>query len=149
MGDLRLRGQEIQLRALSDGVVANEVSSNISSFDDSVSFEIKEDGFIGEKTNRFDDILNGYSGGFEFQVNNAAWLNFEQAMERRAKREDPTLVFNIIRTDLFANGGSAVIVYMDVKWGELPTNVGGRAEYAKVKAQFKCSQRTVTINQIL
>lgn len=128
--DLRLRGQEVSIKVTAAGQLVTAIDS-VASFDDSIMFEIKEDGFLGEVANRFDEVLNGYSGNLEMQVTNAKWLNFTGQIEARAKRQQPALVFNMVRTDFFANGDSAVITYPDVKFGAIPTTVGGRQEFVK------------------
>jgi hypothetical protein len=144
--DPRLKGQEVVLRILQDGDLVDELQA-VGSFNDEVTLEIKEDGFLGESVNRVDQILNGFKGDLEFQVNSSSWLTFVDSVVAKAKREAfPT--FNVVRTDLFVNGQTAVITYTDVAWGAIPTTIGGRAEYAKVKLSFACSDRTTQVNAI-
>jgi len=151
--DPRLKGQEMQIRATYDPsgtgqpILLAQLDS-IASFNDSLQFEIKDDGFLGEGTNRKDSVLNGYEGDIEFQVHDASWLNFQLLVEQKATRVRPSIQFNLIRTDLFANGSSAVITYPDVSWGKMDTGAGGRADFVKVKAPFACSERNVQINQV-
>jgi hypothetical protein len=145
--DPRLKGQEISIRVTENGVVTDTLDS-ITTFNDEMKLETKEDGFLGERTNRFDEILNGYGGDFEMHTAKASWIRFQQAIADRATRRKPNTVFNVIRTDLFANGSSLVFTYADVKWGAQPTSVGGRGEFVKVKAGFVCSERHVIENAI-
>lgn len=145
--DPRLKGQEISIRVTENGVVTDTLDS-ITTFNDEMKLETKEDGFLGEKVNRFDEVLNGYGGDFEMQTARASWIRFQQAIADRATRRKPNTVFNVIRTDLFANGSSLVFTYADVKWGAQPTTVGGRGEFVKVKASFVCSERHVIENAI-
>ena len=145
--DPRLKGQEMSIRVVQDSNVLQQIDS-VASFNDAVKFEIKEDGFLGEVVNRFDSVLNGYTGDLEFQVHDATWLAFEQAVEAKVTRQTPGTVFNVVRTDFFANGSSAVIVYSDVSWGEFGTSAGSRADFIKVKAPFGTSDRSVQINQV-
>lgn len=147
MADPRLKGQEMSIRVVDGSEVVDQIDST-ASFNDSVKFEIKEDGFLGEVVNRFDTVLNGYSGDMEFQVHDAKWLLFVERVEKKATREDPTITFNIVRTDFFANGSSAVIVYKDVSWGEFGTSVGSRTDFTKVKAPFATGERSININQV-
>ena len=147
MADPRLRGQEVEIRVVAAGSVVSTISA-IATFNDNTNFEIKEDGFLGEVTNRFDEVLNGFGGDFEFQVSDATWYTLEQQIEARATRKQPALVFNIIRTDFFANGSSAIVTYTDVKWGGMPKNLGGRAEAQKIKAEFKTNDRSIQINSL-
>lgn len=145
--DPRLKGQELSIRVVQDSDVVNQIDS-VASFNDNTKLEIKEDGFLGEVVNRFDSVLNGYGGDMEFQVHDATWLGFLQRVEAKATRESPGTVFNVVRTDFFANGSSAVIVYSDVSWGEFATSAGSRADFIKVKAPFATGERSITINQV-
>lgn len=144
---LRLRGQEVSVRVLQDGNVINTIDS-ISSFNETVALEIKEDGFLGEGTNRFDEILNGFGGDFEAQTTSSNFIQLQLAVIEKATRRRPGLTFNVVRVDLYPNGDSSVFTYVDVHWGEQPVTIGGRAEYVKYKASFKCSDRPVLINSL-
>lgn len=146
--DLRLKGQEVTVKITRAGSVVTEINS-IGSFNDNVMLEIKQDGFLGEAVDRFDEVLGGYGGDFEIQHNTARWHELVLAIESRARREQPDLVFNVIRTDFYANGETAVITFIDVKWGAVPRNLSGRAEYDKAKFEFKTSEKDVQINALL
>lgn len=145
--DLRLKGQEVSIRIVKDGAPVEPINS-VASFNDNTNLEIKEDGFLGEVVNRQDEILNSYSGDFEFQVNTSQWITLKQAIESKAKRDTPAVVFNIVRTDLFANGQSLIITYMDVHWGAMPQTIGSRGDFVKVKAEFKCSEQAVQVDAV-
>lgn len=143
----RLKGQEISIRVVQDATTVDTLDS-IGSFNEEVALEIKEDGFLGEPVNRFDEILNGFSGDFEMQLTNAAWVRWQQAIIDRATRRRPALKFNVVRTDFYASGDSSIFTYKDVKWGAQPTSLGSRGDYVKVKASFKCSERAVQTNAL-
>jgi hypothetical protein len=145
--DLRLKGQEVVLRIVEGGVLVNEINS-IGSFNDNTAFTITEDGFLGEPVNRFDEVLDGYGGDFEMQVNTPLWHNLQEDIARRARRELPNLVFNIVRTDFYANGQTAIITYTDVKFGPQPTSIASRKDFVKVRMEFRCSERAVQVNAI-
>jgi hypothetical protein len=145
--DARLKGQEVSIRVIQAGTTVKELDS-IASFNDNTVFEIKEDGFLGESVNRFDTTLSGYGGDFEFQTTGSKYWNLILAIEKKATREDPTLIFNVVRTDFYANGQSAVITYSDVSWGAFPTNVPKRDDFVKIKAEFKTSKRTIQIDAV-
>jgi hypothetical protein len=143
----RLKGQEVSIRVVQDATTVDTLDS-ISSMNDEVALEIKEDGFLGEPVNRFDEILNGYGGDFEMQLTNANWTRWQQAIIDRATRRKPSLKFNIVRTDFYASGDSSIFTYKDVKWGSMPTTIGARGDFVKVKASFKCSERSVQTNAL-
>lgn len=143
----RLKGQEISVRILQDGVVFRTIDS-ISSFNESVALEIKEDGFLGEPTNRFDEVLNGFGGDFEAQTTNSNFIQLQLAVIEKATRRTPGITFNVVRVDLYPNGDSNIFTYVDVHWGEQPTSIGGRGDFVKYKASFKCSERSVVTNSL-
>jgi hypothetical protein len=142
MAGPRLKGQEVSIRVVLE---SNEVRSidSISSFNDEVALEIKEDGFLGEVANRFDEILNGFGGDFETHLASSGWIFLVNAIIDRAQRRRPAIVFNVVRTDLFADGTSLVYTYKDVKWGSIPQTLGSRGDFVKAKFMFKCTERPV------
>lgn len=147
MANQRIKGQELSIRIVQDGNLLAQLDS-VASFDDKVDLEMKQDGFLGESVNRFDEILNGYGFSGEMQVTDSSWNAWQQAIIDRATRKTPGTVFNIVRTDLFPNGTSNVYTYADVHWGNQPTTVGSRGDYLKVKFDGGCSTRNVQTNQI-
>lgn len=147
MAGLRLKGQEVSIRIVQDGGEVTSIDS-ISSFNDEAKLEIKEDGFLGEPTNRFDDIHNGFSGDFEMHLTSSAWVKWQRAIIDRAQRRRPGIVFNVVRTDLYADNSSIVFTYKDVKWGGMPTSMGSRGDFVKVRANFACSERSEQENSL-
>lgn len=147
MTDLRLRGQEVSIRIIRAGVVEDDITS-ISTFNDEDALEIKEDGFLGENTNRFDEILNGHGGDMEIQVSNSKAYQLRQSILDKAARRTPDVVFNVVRSDFFANGDSAVKTYLDVHWGSIPTTISSRGDFVKLKLSFKCSNAPMDLNAL-
>lgn len=145
--DLRLRGQEISIRTVRAGVVIDSIDS-VSTFNDEVMLELKQDGFLGEFVNRFDEVFNGYSGDFEFAVHNNLWVAWQRSIIDKAQRNTPDTIFNVIRSDFYPNGNSTIYTYRDVHWGAQPTAVASRGDYVKVKAAFNCSERSEQVNNL-
>lgn len=139
MGD-RLKGQEVSIRVIDSGTMVASLDS-ITSFNEEMKSEIKEDGFLGEVANRFDDIFNGFGGDFEAQFRRADVTNFQTRVQERQQRKVVTRVFNIVRTDLYPDGTSTVFTYIDVKWGAMSTSAGSRTDFVKLKTSFACSNR--------
>ena len=67
MSDARLKGQEVEIRLTQAGSAVSSIDA-IGNFNDSVMLETKQDGFIGETTDRFDDVLHGFSFDLEFRL---------------------------------------------------------------------------------
>lgn len=145
--ELRLKGQEISIRVVQAGNVIETIDS-VMNFDDSVDIEVRQDGFLGETTDRFDDVYKGHTGNFEIQVRRASWYRFVEAVIDKTTRRTPDVVFNVVRTDLYPNGDTMVKTYTDVHWGAIPTTVASKDDFVKAKLTFKCSTAPVDINAL-
>lgn len=130
----RIKGQEVVINIINDGVLEDTLTS-IQSFNDEDMLEIKQQGYLGETSNRGDDIYNGTKFDFELHLQSQAWFNFKNAILDRAKRRKPDLVFNVTVTYFFPNGDTPTITYPDVKWGPIPKTVASRGDYVKVKME--------------
>ncbi len=144
----RLLGQDVTVRLMRDGVLVTEITA-IGSFDDSMDVETKQEQFLGRTADDFSDVFVGFSGNLEFQSSHAGWADFSDAIEARASRADPAIVFNVVRSDNYANGDSNIFVYKDVAWGALPSTFSARKEFGKHKLAFKCTERDRKKNSLL
>lgn len=148
MADQRLKGQEVQIQVIQAGAVLSSFNA-IGSFSDTQKSEKIEQGYLGETTNRHDDIFNGFDGTFDFHMENAAWNGLSGAMIARQRRQQPELVFNIVRVDLFPNGETFTRVYQDVKFGPLPNSIGSRGDYVQGTIDFSCDETDDSTETIL
>jgi hypothetical protein len=143
----RLKGQEVEIRVVNAGNVVTSIAA-IATFNEQVMLETKQDGFLGEVVDRFDDILRGYGFDLEFQVSEAAWIDLQTAIIDRAQRKTPEVTFNVIRTDFYANGDTLIVTYSDVKFGAQPLSIASRGDFVKVKIEGKSSERTIQKNSL-
>jgi len=141
MPNQTLEGQEITIRAITDGDVVSELVF-VTSFNDSADQEIKQNDYLGEPFARFNDVFIGYSGDLEFHVLTAAWIDWEKTLTARAQRANPAITFAVVRVDNFSDGTNLTHTYEDVAWAARPTSIASRGDKVKVKASFKCSVRT-------
>lgn len=139
MADQRLKGQEVQIQVIQGGQVVTAFNA-IGSFNDTQKSEKIEQGYLGETTNRHDDIFNGFDGSFTFHMENSSWTNFSAAMIARQRRQQPELVFNIVRTDFFPNGETFTRTYLDVMFGPLPNSISDRGSYVEGTIDFSCDE---------
>lgn len=145
MGDPRLKGQEVSVRLIRGGVVVSNVTS-MGTFNDQVLMDLKQEQFLGETADQFDELFHGYKFDFEFQVSKANWAELQPSIVARARRATPNLVFNIVRTDYFNDGSSVTYTYTDVKFGSSSTSIASRADYVKVKMEGGCAERAQQIS---
>jgi hypothetical protein len=120
--------------------------SAISDLNDEDMFEIKQQGYLGETSNRGDEIYNGTKGDLSMHLQSQEWFTFKQAINDRARRVKPDLVFNIAVTSFFPNGDTPTVTYPDVNWGPIPTNIPSRGDYVKVKLEWFCSATDVALS---
>lgn len=146
--DQRLKGQEVEIRITQAGVLSTAIKAP-ASFNETVKFEKKEDGFLGETTNRYDTIYNGVDGSIEFQVSDQEWMLLQQAIQDKARRKTPDVKFNLVRTDFYANGDTPSRTYTDVEFGPQPTSVASRGDFVKVTLDFSCSEYVDDLQGVL
>jgi hypothetical protein len=147
MAAQRLIGGDTTIRVLSAGNLVEELQF-VTSFGSSANFQIIEAGKLGETTQRFDMVFNGYSGDFEFQVERASWERFIQALERKARRLE-VLVVNVLTTALFPDGSTNVGTFPDVAFGPFTEMVSSRADFVKYKTSFSSSEKVVLIDSLV
>lgn len=147
MADPRLKGQEIELQFIKDGSV-QEAIQNIGSFNWTEKLEKKEDGFLGETTNRYDDIYNGCDLDFEMQISNGLWVDVQAAIIARARRESPATEFNLVVSQFYANGDTVVLTFKDLRFGAQPQSTGSRADFVKIKIDASCSEVIKSVDTI-
>ncbi len=137
MSTQRIKGQEVSVLITRDGALEDTLT-DIIDFNVELEMEIKSQGFLGEKTNRKDDIFNGAKFDLTLQLHKQDWFNFSAAIVARAKRETPDVVFNITAVFSFPNGETPSRLLPDVKFGAIPINVTSRGDYVKVKLSGEC-----------
>lgn len=136
MPSQRIRGQEVEILLIVDGVVQENITS-VRSFEVAAKLEIKEEGYLGEKTNRYDEIFNGMRGRLELNFENAAPFDLMFAIIDRAKRRTPGTQINVKATLNFPSGDRPRILVSDVFFGEIPFNFASRSDYGTVGLEFQ------------
>lgn len=133
----RLKGQEVRITFNGPGGL-EEGLTDIQNFEAEFQEEILTEGYLGETTNRRDDIFNGVSGSAELHIQQAAYYRFVQRVKDRSQRRTPaTGVFNILARMSFPNGETVRMLFENVFFGPLPTRVSGRGEYVQVRITFE------------
>lgn len=127
----RIRGQEVSLLMTRGGILEEDL--HVRSFSFEMKSETKEEGYLGEKSNRTDDIFNGCGGDLELHTSTDSWIKFVQGVVDRQKRNTPDVVFNISAVLAYPNGQTPILIARDVKFGAIPMNVGSRGDYVTIK----------------
>lgn len=143
MPDQRIRGQETAVLLVRDSVLEASLT-DIRNFHFEYMLEIQSQGYLGEKTERKDEIFKGVKGSLELHLHNQEFIAFQQAVLDRATRDTPDVVFNLTSVLNFPNGQTPTFVFPDVKWGAMPTDFPDRGEYVTLKLEFECERAIAT-----
>jgi len=138
MPNLRVKGQDVEVAVLQAGEQVAALT-DVRSFEVTPQIETTQEGYLGETTDRYDDIFKGVSLSMEVHLETQDIFKFWTAVLDRAQRRDPTLTINIKATLNFPNGETPRLVLKDVYFGPMPLNFGGRSEYGSVRIEGKCS----------
>lgn len=135
----RIKGQEVSIIIVRGGVLESELT-DIRNFNVTLMTEIIQQGYLGETTDRFDEVFKGASFDFEMDNHSQDFITFVQAVIDRARRRTPDIVFNISAVLQFPNGQTPTITLPDCFFGPFPLTIGSRTEYAKLKIEGKVSE---------
>ena len=131
MSDLRIKGQEVEVLIVANGVVQQTVT-DIRSFELGVKMEILSEGFLGEKSDRKDDVFRGCRFRMELHHENQDALDLILAIIARAQRQTPGAQFNIKVTLNYPNGQRPRVILQNAFFGEIPMGFAGRTDYGTV-----------------
>jgi hypothetical protein len=134
----RIKGQESEISMIVDGVVMS-ATTTIRSLEIAAKTEIKEEGYLGETTNRYDEIFNGVRGNIEGHMETQQVFDIMMSIIDRARRRTPGVKINIKTTLNFPNGDRPRVLLQDCFFGEQPLGFGGRSEYLTFRFEFACS----------
>lgn len=138
----RIKGQEVEVVVIVDGNPQDTLSAIRSA---SISFktEIKQEGYLGETTDRYDEVFKGCKGDIEFHYDSPAVFDLITAIVNRARRRAPGVKVNIKMTLNFPSGRRARVTLRDVAFGDLPLSFGSRSDYGSFKLDYACSDGQV------
>lgn len=138
----RIKGQELNIVFVSPTGVEESINA-VQSCEFEAQMDILSEGYLGETTERKDDIFKGMHGKITFHVDTSAWFTLAGRIIDRAQRRTPGVQFNLIGTFNFPNGQRARMVLQDIYFGAIPTNTGSREDYVEATLDFECSQYRV------
>lgn len=141
MADQRIKGQEVELNVVAGGALV--VFTDVQSFEMMQVTETKEEGYLGEKGDRYDEFYKGYTGSFKMHNSSPELFNFLQTIKDRAQRRTPGVVINIKATLNYPSGARARVMLADAFFDEAGINFGSRADYGETTFNFKGSNYRV------
>ena len=139
----RLLGQNVSIIIIQDSAPIEEVNC-IKSFSFTYELELKDEGYLGETTNRKDSVFKGVKLDMELHTNNHRIFGLIQSAIDKARRRTPGIRMNIKASLTWPNGDVARVTFPDVEFGPFPVNTSSRTDYVTVKLEAACSEaRTV------
>jgi hypothetical protein len=138
----RVKGQEVSI--LFTGPEGEIELAARQSFEATVLLDTLSEGYLGETTERKDDVYRGIEGRLSIHLETDAYLTLIQTAKERSQRQRAG-VFNLSAVMSFPNGDIRRVFIEDVKFGNFPLNVGGRDEYVTGEINFAADDyRTLT-----
>ena len=142
MSDPRIRGQEVEVLLLVDGTIQDTIT-DVRSFEVAAKLEIQEEGYLGEKTNRYDEIFKGIRGRMEMHFENKDILTLMKSIINRAKRRTPGTQINVKATLNFPNGDRPRVLINNAFFGEIPLNFASRSDYGTASLEFQAEDLSI------
>lgn len=141
----RIKGQEVEVVITSGGAIQDTLT-DIHNFNVEFESEVKSQGYLGEKTNRKDDIYNGTKFDFEMHTHSQDWLRFIITIHDRQKRNTPNVIINIGAVLFYPNGDEPQIFIPDAKFGPQAVSTASRGDYTNKKIQGECDDMSVSFS---
>jgi hypothetical protein len=119
------------------GALLAEIN-DIKSFEVQFEIDIMTEGYVGEFTDRRDDMFKGISGNIEFHIENGAPFDLIQAIVDRAQRRPGANVqFNAQAVLRYPTGLRKKILLNDIYFSSIPLTIGSRSDYITYKVSFE------------
>lgn len=115
----------------------------IQNFEMTVQLETLSEGYLGETTERKDEIYKGVSGTIEMHLESADIFDLERAVVDRARRRTPGTKINVKTTLRYPNGDRVRVMIPDIFIGSPNLRAGSRQDYVSKRIEFVASDYQV------
>lgn len=132
----RIKGQEVSIKVVKGGNIVAEVN-DIRSFEVGMQLEVLKEGYLGEFTDRRDDVFRGVSGKMDVHMESGSVFDLFRDLIQRSQRRTAGVTVNIQAQLQFPNGNQKLVNINDCFFGEIPLTVGGRSEYVTFTLNFE------------
>lgn len=132
-----MKGQSTEVRVLKDGNRETSLA-DVVSFETEDKLEIKAQGYLGETTDRHDEVYSGTNVTLTMHMQRASAFRFKQDLIDRARRRIPAFKVLIQSSFEFDNGERHRIQFPDVKFGTPRISSGARADYVTLTLNGSC-----------
>jgi hypothetical protein len=139
MPSYRVRGQEVSVQVVQNGKIVAELT-DVKSFDVEFQMDVMKEGYLGEFTDRRDDMFKGISGKIEFHIENNAPFDFINAVVQRSQSRVKGTQFNVQSTVNLPNGQVKRLLVNDIFFSSIPVNVSGRSDYVTYSLPYEAAE---------
>ncbi len=140
MAQQRVKGQDATLSILQgSSAIAGLL---VKSFDCTLQMETQVEGYLGEQTDRRDDIYNGVEGSMSVHFDDPSVFDFLVAAVQRAKDKTSQVEFTLVCRVQFSSAVRTITI-PDIRFGNLAINFGGRTEYGEIPIPFSAKDFTI------
>jgi hypothetical protein len=139
MPSYRVRGQEVSVQVVQNGRIVAELT-DVKSFDVEFQMDVMKEGYLGEFTDRRDDMFKGISGKIEFHIENNAPFDFINAIVQRSQSRVKGTQFNVQSTINLPNGQVKRLLVNDIFFSNVPVNVSGRSDYVTYSLPYEAAE---------
>lgn len=138
MANQRIKGQETQVVIVVDGVPQTSLSF-VRSLTITPRFDKLEEGYLGEFSQKFDEIFQGVDFSMELNFNDPGVIDFMLKVKDRAQRRTPGTVINMNTTLSFPNGTRTTVTLSDCFFANMPIGFGSRSDYGTFSIDGSCA----------
>lgn len=138
----RIRGQEVSVLLVVDGTPQSSLT-NVQNFEVMLEMEKQEEAYLGETSNRFDEIYKGVSFKMDVHNSDPDLFNFFDAVKSRAQRQTPGVQVNIKATLQYPSGDRRRVIIQDAFFENMGLTFGGRTEYGSTTVSGEASEYRV------
>lgn len=138
MSDNRLLGQDTIFRFIEDGSVVAELT-DIQEFSMEYDRTMTEEGYAGEKANRYGEVFNGLKGDVSAHISDPKLLVFIERLNLRAQRKVSGMKVDAISVFPFPDGQDKKVIISDLSFGSISTRNSGRGAYHSFSTSWGAS----------
>lgn len=142
----RIKGQEVTFTVVSDADGVETSLGDVKSCELSPQFDIITQGYLGQTTDKRDDIFKGITGNMEVNISSRNYFALLQRIKDRAQRRVAgSSRFQVMGSFKFDDGTRAMITIDSIFFGEQQISVSGRDEFVSCRIAFEADDFRVSL----
>lgn len=135
----RIKGQEVVARFIKGGQVIEEIT-DIQDIEIEFQMDLLSEGYLGETTDRKDDVFRGVRGRFTIHTEDAKVLNFINDVVERARRKQPMFQVDLMAVFQYPSGQAPKILLPDCRFSAIPFGFASRTAYGTLSYEFETAE---------